>query len=166
MDRNEIKSLAKKAKATAEEGAKKVEVVAKKVVAGVGDGIDSAKENQKKSALAKNALKELRDGIKTLESDNKIKTEGNIKEETKAIVEDLKNLSQIVKNNPEKCDEEIESYISKYRALKGSLLENGVAGQGMLSIQVMSKRYDEALKTCLRTKAAIGDAKNNASEGK
>lgn len=159
-----VETGAKKAKASAEAGAKKVEEAAKKVTANVNEGLDVAIENQKRVALAKNALKELQTGIKELEKENKAKTEGNIKEDTNAVIKQLKDLAEIVKNNPENCDEAIDALIAVFRASISALLEKDVVGQELNNIQIMSTRYEDAFRICLRVKAAIEEDRKKAEK--
>ena len=155
MDKIDFKELAHKAKSEAGDGIKKVGEAAQKAAAGVNDGIDSAKEALKRNAIAKNAVKELQKAIKDLEKENKAKVQGDVQEETNAIIEQLKILLQIIKNDPENCVEAVEKLASEYRLILGDMINSEQSGADLIKLQIMSKRYEDALKSCQSAKAAI-----------
>ena len=157
MDKNDIKAIAQKAKNGADDSIKKVGAAAKKAAAGVNDGLGSAKESMKKTAIAKNALKVLQDGIKELEKENKAKAEGGVQEETQAIIDQLKDLYQKIKKDPENCSNVIETLVTEYRASKAAMFEDDLAGEELLKMQIMSKRYDDALRACLLAERSLDE---------
>ena len=155
MDKVDFKELAKKAKANADAGIRKAGAVAQKAAADVNDGLDSAKENFRKSAIAKNAVKELQDGIRDLEKENKTKVQEEIQEETNAIINQLKSLTKIIKVDPENSFEAIESLVKEYRNAISTIVDSDAKKKNVIRVQVMPKRYEEALGLCLSAKAAI-----------
>lgn len=157
MEKIDFKELMQKAKAGADDGIKRAGEVAQKAAAGVNDGLDAAKESLRKSSISKKAVNELRNTIKDLEKENKAKVQDDILEETNTVINQLKDLLQIIRNDPENCVEAIDSLAREYR-LKISSMVSGDLGNDSIKIQVMSKRYDDALRGCLQAKVAIEEA--------
>lgn len=158
MDKDDIKAIFKKARFSAGEGIKKAGDVAKKAASGVNDGLDTAKESLRKAALAKDGLHEIHACIKELEDDNKVRTYENVYEETKVLISKLKDLSKRISKDPENCEKEIDTVADECRARMKELLESDVAGEELQKMQVLSKRYEDALRACMRAKTAIETA--------
>lgn len=158
MDKIDFRELAQKVKANADDGIKKVGVAAQKAAAGINDGLDSAKESLRKSSIAKNAVKELQTGIKELEEENKAKAQDTIHKETDIIIEQLKDLLQAVKRDPENSGETIDSLAEEYRSKISSMVSDIPEGDDLMIVQAMSIRYEDALRACLQAKTALEKA--------
>ncbi len=164
MEKIDFRELAQKAKSGADDGIKKVGEAAQKAAVGVNDGIDLAKETLRKNALAKSAVKELQNVIKDLEKENKAKVHGEIKEETITIIEQLKELVQMIKSDPENSTEAMETLANEYRRTIGSMVNSNQEGADLIKMQVMSKRYEDAFKACVHARIALENKLSSVNE--
>ena len=155
MAKNRLKELAQKALEGAGENLQKAGEVAKKAAAGVNDGIDEAKAGMQKVTLANRLAKSINVCIKELEKENKANSTDAIHERTESLIQQLKGLFDIIKENPYECKGEIEAEIDRLTKMRKDIIENSKTNEELLEMTVMSKRYGEAIQACQETIAVI-----------
>ena len=142
---NNFQAFFQKAKKVAETGAKKAGEAVTLVANEIGEGIESVKENKAKVTFAGTILVEIMQCIDELEETNKADTYEEIHKEQESLINELNALTTLVKSDPYNCEEAINNAVEKYA---NKLEDIHSAYDNPMTMQVMQKNYEEALKAC------------------
>lgn len=92
------------------------------------------------------------------------KVHGEIKEETITIIEQLKELVQIIKSDPENSTEAMEALANEYRRTIEAMVNSNQEGENLIKMQVMSKRFEDAFKACVNARIALENKLSSVNE--
>lgn len=164
MAKVNIKNLAQKAIAGADDGIQKAAEAAKKAAVGVNDGFDAAKASVQKSAYTNKVSKGVSTCIRELEKSKKTNTSKIIQDRTNSLIQQLEDLTDSIKENPYECEDAIESRIEDINQAMNVMIESSKTNDEMLALTVMSKHYGDAIKACRESLRIIAEEKQAVAE--